>query len=80
MHSAILEEGVSKVIIISLYIHVFIGCHTTVLPCGMSKVMNNLILGECAHAFTDVNSTQKDVVEAGNLIMKLLTGGDDIDN
>ena len=70
----------SKAIIHSLYIHVFNGCDMTVRPCEMSKVMNNLILGESAHTFTDINSTRKDVVEAGDRIMKLLTDGNGIDN
>ena len=42
--------------------------------------MNNLILGERADTFIDVNSTWIDVFEAGGLIMKLLTYGNDIDN
>ena len=42
--------------------------------------MSNLILGECAHTFTGVTPTQKDVVEAGDLVMKLLTDGNDIDD
>ena len=42
--------------------------------------MNNLILGECAGTFTDVNTTWKDVIEAGDLIMKLLTDGNGIDD
>ena len=62
---------ISKTIIHSLYIRVFYGCDTTVRPCGMSKVMNNLIFGECAHTFTGVNSTRKDV-EAGDLMLKLI--------
>ena len=43
------------------------------------QVINNLILGECAHTFTDVNSTRKDVVEA-DLVMKFLTDGNAINN
>ena len=69
----------SKAIIHPLYIHMFDGCDTRVRPCGMSKVMNNLILGECVHTFTDINSTQKDVVEA-DPFMKFLTDGNDIDD
>ena len=71
MYSAVLEGGMWDAIIHSLYIHVFNGCDTIICPCGMSKVMNNLILGECADTCTDVNSTYKDV-EAGDLIMKLM--------
>ena len=69
----------SKASIHPLYIHMFNGCDTRVRPCGMSKVMNNLILGESAHTFTDVNSTLKYVVEA-DLVMKFLTDGNDMDN
>ena len=64
-----------------LFIHAFSGCDTTARPYGMgkgttlSKVMNNLILGKCADTFTDVNSTKEDVIEAGDLAMRLLTGG-----
>ena len=61
----------SKAIIHPLYIHMLNGYDTRVRPCGMSKVMNNLILGECAHTFTDLNFTWKDVVVA-NFVMKFL--------
>ena len=73
------KEVMSKSIIHPLYIHMLNGCDTRVCPCGMSKVMNNLILGNCAHTFTVINSTRKDVVEA-DLVMKFLTDGNDIDN
>ena len=46
----------------------------------MSKATNNLILGECADTFADVIYTEKCVFEAGDLVMKILTGGSDIDN
>ena len=68
-----------------LFIHAFRGCDTTARPYGMgkgttlSKVMNYLILGKCADTFTDVNSTKADVIGAGDLAMKLLTGGNGID-
>ena len=70
----------SKAIIHLLFIHAKHGYDTTVHPYGMSKVMNNLILGECADTFIDVNCTWKDVFEAGGLIMILLTYGNDIDD
>ena len=41
--------------------------------------MNNLILSERADTFTDVTSTWKDV-EMKDLIVKLLTDGNNIDN
>ena len=67
-----------------LFIHAFSGCDTTARPYGMgkgttlSKVMNNLILGKCADTFTDVNSTKEDVIGAGDLAMRLLTGSNGI--
>ena len=68
-----------------LFIHAFSSCDTTACPYGMgkgtilSKVMNNLVLGKCADTLTDVNSTREDVIEAGDLVMRLLTGGNGID-
>ena len=44
------------------------------------KIMNSLDLGECVHTFTNVTTTRKNVIEAGDLVMKLLTDGDDIDD
>ena len=79
MHSTVLEEGYVKGHY-SLHIHVFDGRDMTVRPCGISKVMSNLILGECAHTFTNINSTWKDIVEAGDLTMKLPTDRNGIDN
>ena len=59
-----------------LFIRAFSGCVTTACPYGMgkgtalSKVMNNLIFGKCADTFTDVNSTKKAVIRAGDLAMR----------
>ena len=63
-----------------LFIHAKHGYDTTIHPYEMSKVMNNLILGECVDTFIDVNSTWRDVFEGGGLIMKLLTYGNDTAN
>ena len=41
--------------------------------------MNNLIFSEYGNTLTDMNSTWEDVVEAGDLPMKLLTDGNDGD-
>ena len=70
----------SNAIIHLSFIHAKHGCDTTVNPNGMSKVMNNLILGERADTFIDIDFTWRDVFEADGLIMKLLTYGNDIDD
>ena len=64
-----------------LFIHSFSGCDTTSRPYGMgkasilAKVTSNSKLGECADIFTLPSSNKDQICEAGDLAMRLLTGG-----
>ena len=64
-----------------MFIHAYSGCDTTSRPYGMGKatallkVMRDESLGKCADVFTNITSTKAEVVDAGDLTMRLLTGG-----
>ena len=42
---------------------------------ALLKVMRDESLGKCADVFTNITSTKAEVVDAGDLTMRLLTGG-----
>ena len=64
-----------------LFIHAFSGCDTTSRPYGMGKasvvkkVIHDEELRTCASIFVDPQSPKEKVIEAGDLAMRLLTGG-----
>ena len=64
-----------------LLIHAYSGCDTTSRPYGMGKssvlkkLLNDNDLGKCADTFVQPLSSKSQIIEAGDIAMRLLTGG-----